>query len=233
VCKYNNYQQEIQRTFYKISPTSSGVRKDQTTPKPSPQFSIVTYLDDNNQKQLQEAVDIIKSVPEHRFKSTLNLHCTLHSTQGKINSNNAKSLYDATAEFFDKINIKHQLKIEFSLIHPGKWDNQPTESNGTVIALAKREGINNNCFIDIINKLRDHINATLNLSLERKYPNTIWCTLGFFDEDDFPIDPYLFTAFNNPKLRKFNPTITINEVAITEFRLKSLNDGKNRYTIIL
>lgn len=36
------------------------------------------------------------------------------------------------------------------------------------------------------------------------------------------LDPYIFTAFNNPKLRKFNHTITINKVAITEFRPKLL-----------
>jgi hypothetical protein len=233
-----DYQQEIQRTFYKISPVSSRTSKHQTTPKPFPHFSIVIYIDDsnNNQKQFQEAIDIIKSVPTHRFCETLNLHSTLLSTEGKINSNNVKSLYDATKEFFAGINIEQQLKIDFSLIHPGKWDNNNhlTESDGTVIALAKKEGNNNSYFLDITNKLKDHINNALNLSLEHKYPNTIWCTLGFFnEEDDFPIDPCIFAAFNNPKLRKFNHTITVNEISITEFRLKSLKDGVKRYVIRL
>lgn len=161
--------EEIERTFYKISPVSSGTRKDQTTPKDPPHFSIVAYIDDNDQKQFQEVIDTIRFVPEHRLRWPLNLHCTLLSTQGKINSNNIRSLYDATKEFFERINIE-QLKVEFSLIHPGIWDNKhPIESNGTVIALAKEEVGENNFFLSVIDKLIGHFNNALDLSLEVLY----------------------------------------------------------------
>jgi hypothetical protein len=228
-----DYQEKIDRTFYKISPVSSGTTLRQTTPKDRPDFSIVTYIDDNDQKQFQDAVDIIKSVPGHNFKSTLNLHCTLLSLQGNINNNNLKSVYNAAKEFFEKINTK-RLKIEFSLIHPGKWDNNHlTESDGTVIALAIREGTDNKRFMDVTYGLITHINNELNLSLERKYCDTLWCTLGFFNENDFPIDCHICSAFNSPKLRGFNHTIAVTKVEITEFRKKSLDDGKTHYVIEL
>src|SRR5438046_2773189 len=133
-----DYQTEIERTFYKISPLSSGVRKCQTTPKNPPDFSIVTYIDANDKKEFQKAMDIIFG-------------------------------------------------------------------------------------------LRAHTNNELNLSLERKYYDTLWCTLGFFDEDDFPIDYHTSSAFNSPKLRRFNHTITVTKVEITEFTLKSLDDGITDY----
>jgi hypothetical protein len=229
-----DYQQEIQRTFDKISPVSSGGRKRQTIPKDPPHFSIVTYIEDNDQRQFQEVIDKIRLIPEHKFRWALNLHCTLLSTQGMINSHNVKTLYDTTREFFERINIEQPLKVEFSLIHPGEWENDhPTESDGTVIDLAKQKEGANNCFLNVMNELLIQINNALDIKLEPKCHNTIWCTLGYFDENDFPIDPSIFTAFNNPKLREFNHIITVNNVAITEFRLKSLDDGIKRWVIRL
>jgi hypothetical protein len=77
--------------------------------------------------------------------------------------------------------------------------------------------------------------------LEERFYNTplgpnydaVWCTLGFFDEVDFKIDYSIYKSFNNPKLRRFKVTATIKEISITEFRLKSLDDGIKRHVIKL
>jgi hypothetical protein len=80
--------------------------------------------------------------------------------------------------------------------------------------------------------LKDYVERFYNKSLGCKY-DTVWCTLGFFDEVDFKIDYSIYKSFNNPKIRKFKATTTIKEISITEFRLKSLDDGIKHYIIKL
>ena len=75
-----DYEDEIGHTFYSICPVSSDMRNDQIVPKNPPQFTIVAYIEESDQKQFQRVIDIVR-IPKHRFRWAMNLHCTLLSLQ--------------------------------------------------------------------------------------------------------------------------------------------------------
>jgi hypothetical protein len=75
-----DYEDEIGCTFYSVCPVSSGIRNDQIMPKNTPKFTIVAYIEKSDQKQFQREIDIVR-IPKHRFRWTLNLHCTLYHYQ--------------------------------------------------------------------------------------------------------------------------------------------------------
>ena len=228
-----NYEDEddVGQIFYSICPVSSGMRNDHIVPKNPPQYTIVAYIEKSDQKQFQKAIDILR-IPQHRFRWTLNLHFTLLSlqtTEKRTLSDNIESIFSAVKKFFGEKNIG-QIKINFSLIHPGKWKDDPIKSDGTVIALGRNK--DNQNFLDVVHELKDYLQKRFHKSLGRNY-DTVWCTLGFFDEEDFKVDYTIYKSFNNPILRKFKVTATIKEISITEFRLKSLDDGIKRHIIKL
>jgi hypothetical protein len=225
-------EDDVGHIFYSVCPVSSGMRNDQIVPKDFPQFTIVAYIEKSDQKQFQRAIDILR-IPQHRFRRAMNLHCTLLSlqtTKKRTLSNNIESIFSVVTKFFEEKNIG-QIKINFCLVHPGKWRDHPNESDGTVIALGRKE--DNQKFLNVVYELKDYLQKRFhNISFGRNY-DTIWCTLGFFDEEDFKVDYSIYKSFNNPILRRFKVTTTIKEISITEFRLKSLDDGIKCYIIKL
>jgi hypothetical protein len=97
-----DYEDEIGCTFYSVCPVSSGIRNDQIVPKNTPQFTIVAYIEKSDQKQFQREIDIVR-IPKHRFRWTLNLHCTLLSLptiERRIISNNVESISSLVQKFF-------------------------------------------------------------------------------------------------------------------------------------
>jgi hypothetical protein len=219
---YEDYE-DIKCTFHKICPTSSMTRENQLTPKNPHQFTIVAYLLEEDHGAFQEVLDILR-IPEHRFRWFLNLHCTLiplFTQPSKIDENNLDIASSYIKQFFSSNKIS-ELKVEFSIIHPGKWDRHKYESNGTVIALGQKK--HNERFLNAVSNLQKNLEEAFKTSFRRRY-NTAWCTLGFYDENDFQVDSPIYETFNNPKLRKFNLTTIFKEISITGFRLKSLDDG--------
>jgi hypothetical protein len=221
--RYLEYK-EIGRKFFSICPVSSRMRRCHTTPNKPPRFTVVVNIKGTDENPFQEAIDIlIKS--GHRFRWNLNLHSTiLNLNEDKVSANNMEDIIYSMTDFFKRKKLS-QTKLAFFLIHPGKWESHLTESDGTVIALGKEES--NKQFLAMVNELKNYLNSIHNDCAKRKYNNTIWSTLGFFDEEDFIVDDAIYKAFNHPKLRNFNHTVTISEIAVTEFRLKSLDDGLN------
>lgn len=219
--RYLEYK-EIGRKFFAICPVSSRMRRCHTTPNNPTLFTVVVNVKGTDENPFQEAIDIlIKS--GHRFRWNLNLHSTiLNLNEDKVSSDNIESIIHSMTDFFTRKKLP-QMKLEFFLVHPGIWESHLTESDGTVIALGKEE--NNKQFLAMVNELKNYLNSIHNDCAKRKYNNAIWSTSGFFDEEDFSVDDTICEAFNHPKLRNFNHTVTISEIGVTEFRLKSLDDG--------
>jgi hypothetical protein len=217
--KYLEYK-EIGRRFFTICPESSKMRRCHTTPNKDTLFTAVVNIKETDENPFQEAIDIlIKS--GHRFRWNLNLHSTiLHLNVG---THNIEPIIYSMTDFFKRQKELVEIKLQFFLIHPGKWESHLTESDGTVIALGKEE--NNKRFLVMVNELKNYLNSIHDDCANRKYNNAIWSTLGFFDEEDFSVDDAICNAFNHPKLRNFNHTVTTREIAVTVFRLKSLDDG--------
>jgi hypothetical protein len=231
---YHN-ESAIERTFYRVG-TTEGLR-EQTKPKNISSFTIVAYIRKQDQKTFQDIINRIRE-SGHQFRGSLNWHCTLLSLDRKVKGNTNQYdlafVYRDVKDFFKNRKLGH-LEVHFDIIHPGKDKNDLKSSDGTVIALAREGHSYNERFLKIIRELNDYLNEQgyLNTIASRRVENTIWCTLGFFNEKPFEVDASIYETFNAQELRQFCATVTFNEIAITEYRLKSLDDGIVRYKIQL
>jgi hypothetical protein len=232
---YYESDRAIERIFSTIG-TQDGL-ESQIKPKACPGHSIVAFIEDNDQKPFQNAIDKIRKAG-HRFRSSSHIHCTLLSldrkTKENLNRYDLELIYHDVKDFFEKKKLR-ELRITFDIVHPGRDDQDFGSSDGTVIALARMGNAYNDRFLEIIHELKDYLNTRSYLKAEtkRKVVDTIWCTLGFFDEPPFEVDKSIFEIFNMTEFRNFSAIATINEIAIAKYRLKSLDDVLIRYKIKL
>jgi hypothetical protein len=134
-----------------------------------------------------------------------------------------KQLTSAIDAFSQKKNLK-QLEVEFDLIRPGVFVGQRDCSDGTVVAMASEAGDK------AIVALSKELASELAEQFPQYFPTArqrplagVWCSLGYFDEPDFQVDGPLLKAFI--PLKGFKAKVTICDLAVTEFALKSLADS--------
>jgi hypothetical protein len=98
-------------------------------------------------------------------------------------------------------------------------------SDGTVILMADLKNPTTQKFIQIGNAverfLKEELPYIFDPSFKRRFL-TMWCTLGYFDCDDFDITEDIRDTFYS----FVAPTLNINELYIMEFRTKDL-EGAN------
>jgi hypothetical protein len=223
----------IERVFNTIG-TQDGLDA-QIKPKARPGHSIIAFIEDNDQKPFQDAIDKIRKAG-HRFRWSSHMHCTLLSLDRKTKENfnryDLELIYHDVKDFIEKKKLS-KLRISFDIIHPGKDDQDFGSSDGTVIALARMGNAYNDRFLEIIHELKDYLNTRSYLKAEaqHKVADTIWCTLGFFDEPPFEVDKAIYEIFNMTEFRNFSAIATFNEITIAEYRMKSLDDVLIRYKI--
>jgi hypothetical protein len=225
----------IERVFSTIG-TQKGLDA-QIKPKSCPGHAIVAFIEGNDQKPFQDVVNTIRKAG-HRFRWWSHMHCTLLSLDRKTKENSNRYdlelIYHDAKDFFDKKKLK-ELRISFDIIHPGKDDQEFGSSDGTVIALARTGNAYNDRFLKIIHELNDYLNtrSCLKFEAKRKVSDTIWCTLGFFDEPPFEMNNSIYEIFNMTEFRNFSAIATFSEITIAEYRLKSLDDALILYKIKL
>jgi hypothetical protein len=212
---------QINCVFHRLG-TPQGLRR-WTEPKPAFSYTIVSYIQEYNLRLFQDAINIV-SKTGHGFKPLNNLHCTLLSLKESPSEQEIQSILYHTKNFFDRKSLR-QSEANFDIIHPGKDNKYPEVSDNAVIALARIHHCSNRLFLTMIHGLEDYL-------IQRSYPeliekhkaDTIWCTLGYFNEPQFKVDYETYNAFN--KLRSFSASVICNEVVMTKYRLKSLDDGQ-------
>ena len=123
------------------------------------------------------------------------------------------------------------LNIKINLIRPGSWYNNDMKeirmlSDGTVVAMADLEDSDTQKFTRVGNLLARYLQEELpyifDLSFGRKFPSAVWCTLGYFDHDDFEITENIRDSFNF--ITRNIITVNIKEVQIIEFNKRTLED---------
>jgi hypothetical protein len=221
----------INCTFYKIGTLEGSKRWSE--PKVSPSYTLVAYIKDSELQPFQEATEDLTKIG-HQFKPSKHLHCTLFSLKENLTEDVIESFYIHTKEFF-KTRKVGQLKVYFDIIHPGKNKKRDKISDNAVIALSRRDCTSDYGFLSLIYDLENHLaNQGYRKIIEKhKTHNTIWCTLGYFDEPQFEVDSATYNVFGRPELRAFSASATFDEIALTEYRLKSLDDGRTIYSIKL
>ena len=71
--------------------------------------------------------------------------------------------------------------------------------------------------------LQEVLPYIFDLSFGRKFPS-VWCTLGYFDHDDFEITENIKDSFNI--ITRNTITVNIKEVQIAEFKKRTLDDAQ-------
>ena len=221
--------------FYSICPkTSNTISKRETILDPYG-VSIVGYFEDQQHKY----DDVIKHLEDLGlgFVRVKKLHFTLLSLfdeKRKQNPFYLRSTITAVKKFFEeyKSKLRGPLNIECNLIRPGSWYNDMKEirmlSDGTVVAMADLENSDTQKFARVGNVLARYLQEELpyifDLSFGRKFPSTVWCTLGYFDHDDFEITENIRDSFNF--ITRDIIAVNIKEVQIVEFKKGTLDDAR-------
>jgi len=222
--------------FYSICPkTSNTISKRETILDPYG-VSIVGYFEDQQQKY----DDVIKHLEDLGlgFVRVKKLHFTLLSLfdeKRKQNPFYLRSTITAVKKFFEgyKSELSGPLNIKINLIRPGSWYNNDMKeihmlSDGTVVAMADLEDSDTQKFTRVGNLLARYLQEELpyifNLSFGRKFPSAVWCTLGYFDHDDFEITENIRDSFNF--ITRNIITVNIKEVQIIEFSKRTLDDAR-------
>jgi hypothetical protein len=218
--------------FCSIRPKTSNTIVEQQERFDPPGVTIVSYPD-QLEKEVEDITIKLKDL-QLGFRPAKKLHFTLLSLfdkQRKIDPFFLKATLDCVKRFFEQYRqfMSGPLNIKSSLVRPGSWykDGQevPMISNGTVIIMADLESPSAQKFIrigDVLERyLKEELPYICDASFKRKFP-TMWCTLGYFDHDDFQVTEQIRDTFKSFP----TPTMNIKELQIVEFRRKDI-EGSN------
>ena len=232
---------EVDLTFRKVCPYSSGTKKDQTTKKKG--ISIVTFFSNEDKKLIKK--DIMHKIQDlhYGFVPTNNLHCTFLALSSK------ESFTESNDYFNDLINERIKIFIEsknqknlktilrFDEIRLGTWFKDhypiPYASNGTIVAIGKPDTEGNKEFVKLADDLAKYLKINLYPVFEDKFERkflTVWSTLGYLDHPDFFIKNDFACTFNKFK-KEYSRTplkIEVKKLRLVEYSFKDLRSGKTK-----
>ena len=202
--------------------------------------------------------DIFKNVFDdlegrYNFQKTNRPHITmlgLFDENRRLNPYYERLTLEKIEQFFQyNSNIK-EYKIKFKYIRPGTYYKPKSKCNsckkdepepmymlsdGTVIAMGDIDNKENtNKFRQDSFFLADYLKSELDQIFDETFQpkfKTVWCTLGYFDCEDFMIDDECFNLFQSYK--NFNKEVTLEKLHICKYNSKSLNDAEIIRTIDL
>ena len=227
-------------TFDKIYPNLSETIENQTSPFNPPALTMVAFLhlDINKKKRFDLIMNKIGRLG-YKICRIKQLHCTLLGLLPNegilLNPLFEQLIKEKVIEFIDEWkSTGNQIKfnLNFNRIRPGGWyglqgEIVPLASDGTIVAIgelgkgSENEGFNalgKDLALFLISKLP----SIFGNGLEPKYP-TIWCTLGYFDTDDFIMNkPFVDTFSKWESLSGIIPSISITKLQLVRTRFRSL-----------
>ena len=234
----------IYSQFICICPTSSNMILSQKKKIDPKGLTLVGFI---NKDIFKDVFDDLEG--RYNFQKTIHPHVTmlgLFDENRKINPYYEKLTIEKIEQFFhdkEKYNLK-EYKIKFNHIRPGTYykftrkfnlknnrgdKNEPESmymlSNGTIIAMGDLSEVGVKKFrhdsLDLVDYLKTELDQIFDETLHPKF-NTVWCTLGYFDCNDFMIDNECFNLFQT--FKNFNKEVTLEKLHICRYNSKSLND---------
>ena len=246
---------QINITFTKICPDSSGTRKKQKEEKKG--ISIVAFFSSRDIEKIRKSIITKIHDLHYGFVPTRKLHCTFLSLSTKETfqepNDHYTELMNEQIEIFLSNRKKcqdhnHKIELNFDEVRPGTWYGQnrypiPKASDGTVVAIGKPCIEGNNKFVKLAFELVEHFKVKLyplfDSKFNRNFP-TVWSTLGYFDHRDFKINEKFADTFDKFKSQanKDKETIIknrncvlplkieIDKLSLVEFSYKDLTDAQ-------
>jgi len=242
------YYQDIKISFSRICPDLKHDGKESTRTKQRhhldpPGLTVVALINNGHDEPFKKAIEKVETSSGKRFCSTSFLHFTLlglfNDKRKRPDSSDEEDEINKSAKVFIEQRHFGHLTIKFNLVRPGAFykDGSPCDmdSDGTLIAIADRESQEVNKFHSLGDDLACHLRKTFpifcnNNKLKREHP-TIWCTLGYFDEPDLDIDERLASILK--ELKSFNASVTVSQLEVRSYKLRSLEISDPKTTINL
>lgn len=245
---HNIYYSDIKTKFTRICPNlnyvgESTLTKQRQKLKP-PGLTIVARITGKEELLFMEACQKIQTKSRKKFCSNNYLHFTLlglFNNKRQSNRSYVNDIVSSAKEFIEQKHFGH-LTIKFNLIRLGafyKYE-RPCDwnSDGTLIAMADMESPDVSKFNILGDDLACHLRNNfypifypdLCLRLKREH-QTVWTTLGYFNETDFDIDEELFLILEELKL--FNTTVKISQLEVRSYEMRSLENSSLIATINL
>jgi hypothetical protein len=237
-------EQDVYNRYTKIDiecvcPTSSGARDKQKKPVKPKGLTLVGLVEE----KIFDDV-FIKLNDLHNFTKNERLHLTmlgLFDDSRKCNPPHRDLCVKSIKNFFDQ-HKEEKFEIKYTTVRPGTYypPNSRKQcymlSDGTVIAVGDARNNDTGRFGHLGTKLAKWLLAQLpdifDSKFSRKY-DTVWSTLGYFDDEDFIIDDLTYNTFTSKQFTSFDKRIKIEKLVIAEFGYRNLSDLKKIHEIDL
>jgi hypothetical protein len=206
-------------------------------------LTIVAFLGNETSALLKRLIEEIQGL-KGTFIPVEHLHVTFFGLfPHKISTDDDREIYlepeyeqfskEKVSEFF-KLKLQNGFEIKFQLklkhVRPGNSGTTGT-SDGTVVAIGDLESEQNRRFVDFAEELGAYLNekfpSEFQTGFNFKRPfSTIWCTLGYYDCESFPVNREFYNLFS-----KWNPSEpatldNISELQLVKYEHKSLECHK-------
>ena len=146
-------------------------------------------------------------------------------------------------------NNQKSMQIKFDKIRPGTYYKEYSSnlstynrepmwmlSDGTVFANGDMNISDTKEFRDVGIKLAHHLHMHLPAVYDKSFRpkfNTVWCTLGYFNCNDFIVDRTFEETFMGEKFANFRESTTVQELWIVKHERRTLKNAKKIYQIKL
>jgi hypothetical protein len=214
-----------------IRPESTGTCAKQNKVLLIPELTIVAFLENSDVKKFLIPLKELAQIPFLNFIPSPCLHLTVLGLKGVSSFLNwhREDIGSMVHSYF--LDIK-QMKVTFEHIRPGSYivgkDQRINSiSDGTVITYAswQDDAVK---FHKMGQNLAEYLSKSKDIFSQiqsRKY-FTVWCTLGYFNCEDFPISGYLSELLMKKPFKPFNISITVKKLSLVRYYRRNLVDSE-------
>jgi hypothetical protein len=225
--------------FEYICPKSSGTLIQQTEKIDPEGLTLVTECEVEIFNKIFSELSEIQN-----FISAPYVHSTmlgLFDIQRKNNSYYESLVIEEVIRFFGSENYDFR-QLRFNYVRPGTYYKPKTTDqmfrlgNGTVFANGdlKYEQTKNFRYLGI--KLSKHLRYVFSEIFDENFApkfNNVWCTLGYFNSEDFLINQDFESKFKSPDFMKFDKSCRIKGLYIGNYSTRSLDNFNKLQSIPL
>ena len=227
--------------FEQICPQLSGTIEKQTKTIDPPGLTVVAIIEEVR----PEFELIFNKLRTFNFKVAPKLHLTLLGLFGETNKSNPDYVEQAikqVKDFFNNVDRRKQFGIKLDIIRPGTYykdgtrDQMDCLSDGTVFARGDIRHEGTRRFQELGRALSNHLHKKLSNIFDDNFKpkfNAVWCTLGYFNCNEFWIDLELEAIFSSSTFSNFNLSIPVKELHIMTYKNRTLEDAKCIECIVL
>ena len=223
--------EDIGHGFEEIRPWSSRTVEKHAMSLDPPGLTIASFVKHQDSLNVSLAFDRIRSIRPTFVPYANQLHITmlgvLDASQPALSLCQRNELTACLSGSIGSVANQYQpMCLHFRTIRPGIFRGAQRTSDGTMIWLV--EHADERKVLDFSDQLHEILQPEVSrihpdISLRRPF-HGVWMTLGYFCDQDFLLDANMESLLES--LKHQSTCVCLNDVALCEFRRKSLGDAR-------